>query len=47
METKYLSIELPADLRKRLKIKATEEGATMTAIVIRLIEQYLGEEEKQ
>lgn len=38
---KRLNIEIPIDLRRRLKRKALEKETTVTSIVLALISEYL------
>lgn len=40
-ETVRLSLYLPEDLRKALRIQAIEEGTSATKLVERLIREYL------
>lgn len=46
-ERKALLIRMSGDLHKRLKIQAIEEDENMTAIVLRLIADYLEEQKKE
>jgi predicted HicB family RNase H-like nuclease len=40
---KALLVKMEAEMHKLLKIKATEQGVNMTAVVLRLIQDYLAE----
>ena len=46
-DCKTLSMLIPADVHKRLKLAAVEEGQTVTQIVTELIREYLEAREKQ
>jgi hypothetical protein len=42
---KRLTINLPIELHKRMKLAAVEEDTTATAIIERLLEEYLAQRE--
>lgn len=42
-QKKALLIKMSSELHKELKIKTTECGENMTAVVLRLIQDYLSE----
>jgi metal-responsive CopG/Arc/MetJ family transcriptional regulator len=42
-----ISMNLPRDMWKRLKIRAAEDESTATEIVVKLLEQYLSETKHQ
>lgn len=44
---KTLSMLIPADIHKRLKLAAAQEGKTITEIVAALIREYLDKQERQ
>lgn len=38
---KALLVKMDAEMHKLLKIKATEQGVNMTAVVLKLVQDYL------
>lgn len=44
---KALLIKMAPETHKLLKIKTTEQGENMTAVVLRLIQEYLSEATKE
>lgn len=43
MKKKALLVKMDSETHKMLKIKTTEQGENMTAVVLRLIQGYLSE----
>jgi hypothetical protein len=39
--TSQLNLDLPTDLREQLRVRASEEERTITAVVVRAIRRYL------
>ncbi len=47
MESKKLTVELPANIHTELKITATEQGVSMKDILLECVERVIAEHKKK
>jgi plasmid stability protein len=43
-KTKALLIKMDSEMHKALKVRAAEQGINMTNIILKLVQNYLGDE---
>ena len=44
-EVRYVSVRVPEELLRRLRVRVAEEGNTLQGVMVTLIESYVDEEE--
>jgi predicted DNA binding CopG/RHH family protein len=44
-EVRYVSVRVPEELLRRLRVRVAEEGETLQSVLLTLIESYVDEEE--